>query len=128
MIEYFDHDFGDVNFFDKRGVFFLFFVTLFPRLTLLFSSVPFGGIAWWLGFIFCPRILVAILATVNYFQTNPILVVMSWLIALGGESVEKWRLNRGVHIVIRPPGRGNSSPQSIKTQRDTFEAEYTRKD
>lgn len=36
-----------------------------------------------------PRFLIAYLATVAYWQTNPILVVIAWLVALGGESSEK---------------------------------------
>jgi len=61
----------------------------FPRLTLLFSSVAFGGLFWWLGFIFAPRLLVAILATTAYWQTNTVLVVLTWIWAVGGESAEK---------------------------------------
>ena len=39
-----DHiEFGRVNFWHKHNIFFLFFIALFPRLTLLFSSVAFGG-------------------------------------------------------------------------------------
>lgn len=93
--------FGQSNYWDKRGVFFLFFVTLFPRLTLLFSSVATGGLIWWLGWLFVPRILVATLATVTYWNQNPILVVIAWLIAIGGESSEK------VVIVKRSSGRAH---------------------
>lgn len=78
-----------VSFWEVHGIFFLIFMFFFPRLTLLFSSVPFGGLLWWLGWLFAPRLLVAILATANYWQTNPILVVLSWCWALSGESVEK---------------------------------------
>lgn len=78
-----------VSFWDIHGIFFILFMFFFPRLTLLFSSVPFGGLLWWLGWLFAPRLLVAILATINYWQTNPILVVLSWCWALSGESVEK---------------------------------------
>lgn len=89
-------EFSNKNYWDYRGFFFLFFVTIFPRLTLLFSSVAFGGILWWLGFIFTPRILVACLATLTYWHQNPVLVIISWLVAIGGESSEK------VVIVRRP--------------------------
>lgn len=89
MMDTMQTEFGTINFFDKHGIFFLIFITIFPRLTLLFSSVAFGGFFWWLGFIFCPRILVASLATVAYFHTNPLLVTLSWIIALGGETMEK---------------------------------------
>jgi hypothetical protein len=77
------------SFWHHHGIFFVVFMFFFPRLTLLFSSVPFGGIFWWLGFVFAPRLLVAILATSQYWQTNMILCVLTWVWALCGEGVEK---------------------------------------
>jgi hypothetical protein len=133
MNEHFSVDFGRVNYFEKRGVFFLFFITLFPRLTLLFSSVLFGGFFWWLGFFFCPRILVAILATVTYFYTNPVLVVISWMIALSGEVFEKWGLRQN-RVVVRwsgagPGGRPSSAANHTRmSDGETFEAEYRKMD
>ena len=94
LINYFDVEFGNTNFWQVHGVFFLIFITIFPRLTLFFSSVAFGGLFWWLGFIFAPRFLVAILATVAYWNTNKILVIISWLLAIGGESSEKYYIHR----------------------------------
>jgi hypothetical protein len=91
-----DIELGQNNFWDVRGVFFLIFVSLFPRLTLLISSVPFGGIFWWLGFIFVPRWLVAILATLTYWHKNPVLVVIAWLVCLSGESGEKVYIKKRV--------------------------------
>lgn len=81
---------GQGNYWDHHGLLFLIFVTVFPRLTLLFSSIPLGGLLWWLGFIFAPRILVALLATAAYWVQNPILVVIAWLVAVSGESSEKY--------------------------------------
>ena len=78
-----------VNFWDVHGFWFVFFMFFFPRLTLLFSSVVTGGLLWWLGWIFAPRLLVAILATSAYWETNTLLVVFTWLWALLGESSEK---------------------------------------
>ena len=78
-----------MNFWDVHGLLFVVFMFAFPRLTLLFSSVATGGLLWWLGFIFAPRLLVAILATTYYWQTNPILVVCTWIWALSGETAEK---------------------------------------
>lgn len=89
MMNTYNIEYGIIDFWTRHGLFFLFFMALFPRLTLLFSSVPFGGLLWWLGLIFAPRLLVAILATVTYWTTNPILVIISWLFVLGGESSEK---------------------------------------
>ena len=78
-----------VNFWDVHGILFIFFMFFFPRITLLISSVVSGGFLWWLGWIFAPRLLVAILATTSYWDTNPVLVVFTWIWAMGGESAEK---------------------------------------
>lgn len=83
-----------MSFWDAHGIWFIIFMFFFPRLTLLFSSVAFGGFFWWLGFIFAPRLLVAILATSAYWQTNPFLVVLTWFWALAGESTEKIAVSR----------------------------------
>jgi hypothetical protein len=91
---------SSVNFWDVHGIWFIIFMFFFPRLTLLFSSVPFGGFFWWLGWIFAPRLLVAILATTTYWQTNTILVVLTWFWALGGEAVEKKGV-REVRVKLR---------------------------
>lgn len=41
----------------------------------------------------------AVLATITYWNQNPFLVVISWLVAMGGESSEKMVvINRGVHF------------------------------
>lgn len=90
------------NYWDHHGILFLVFITIFPRLTLLFSSVAFGGFLWWLGFIFAPRILVAVLATMAYLDSNPVLVVISWFVALSGESTEKYNFRKRVRVVRGP--------------------------
>lgn len=145
MTDLFQAEFGDVNYWQKRGPFFLIFITLFPRLTLLFSSVVSGGFLWWLALIFCPRVLVAILATAAYWQTNPILVTISWSVALFGEVFEKWRLTtpvggKGSRFQFKvyrgmPGGFGNFGASSRETQnsqtiddKNVFEAEFTKKD
>lgn len=90
---------GNIDYFTKHGWFFLFSIALFPRLTLLVSgllvgSIELGGLIWWLGFFIAPRILVATLATAAYWHTNPVLVILSWLIAFGGESSEKFVITK----------------------------------
>ncbi|MCX6112638.1 MAG: hypothetical protein NTY22_05050 [Proteobacteria bacterium] len=102
LINYFDIKFGTIDYWNVHGFWFLVFISFFPRLTLFFSSVPFGGLFWWLGFIFAPRLLVAILATVGYWNTNKFLVIASWLIAIGGESSEKYYIHRGTFKRKRP--------------------------
>ncbi len=78
-----------MSFWDVHGLVFILFMAFFPRLTLLLSSVATGGLLWWLGWLFAPRLLVAILATDAYWHTNTLLVVVTWFWALGGEGAEK---------------------------------------
>ena len=85
-----------MNFWDVHGIGFIICMFLFPRLTLFFSNIIAGGILWWLGFFLTPRLLVAILATQSYWETNPILVVLTWIWALGGESAEKKAASSGI--------------------------------
>jgi hypothetical protein len=83
-----------MGFWYHHGLLFILFLAFFPRLTLLFSSVAFGGPLWWLGWLVAPRLLVAILATGAYWRTNPVLVVITWIWAFGGESAEKTSAGR----------------------------------
>ena len=76
-----------MDFFDNHGVITLICLALFPRLTLLFASFATGGILWWLGWILAPHILVAILA-IPYWDTNPVLVIISWMFAFCGTGGE----------------------------------------
>ncbi len=94
-----------MDFWEVHGIFFIIFMFFFPRLTLFFSSVVSGGILWWLGFLFMPRLLVAILATKYYWDTNEILVILAWFWAFGLESGEKvmvknapQKIKRGFYI------------------------------
>lgn len=142
MMDSLNAQFGTVNFFDRHGYFFLLFITLFPRLTLLFSSVATGGFFWWLGFIFCPRILVASLATVAYFHTNPMLVTVSWIVALGGETMEKLGLSgkKKSRFVFRTYQTGGPGPftyqqeeaprahTTVIDKNGVIDAEFTKKD
>ena len=124
LYNYTDVVFGKYDYFDKHGWIFLFSIAFFPRLTLLVSgllvgSIQFGGLVWWLGFFFAPRILVAVLATASYWNQNPVLVIISWLIALGGESSEKFMITRR----MRSPQRYDQGFSG-----STIEAEYKIKD
>lgn len=127
MMDAMQTEFGSVNFFEKHGIFFLLFITIFPRLTLLFSSVATGGFLWWLGFIICPRFLVASLATVAYFHTNPILVIISWIVALGGETMEKAGISNRQRFVFRTyqtPQDGFRPESRVIDKNDAIEAEF----
>ncbi len=110
-----DVTFGRENYWDHRGVFFLIFVTIFPRLTLLFSSVASGGVIWWLAWIFAPRILVAVLATLAYWHQNPILVVIAWLVALSGESSEKYVVVKRPYVHVNQK-RGYESAKWVNSE------------
>lgn len=77
-----------MNYWNDHGWLFLIAIAVFPRLTCLIAvTTPFGWLAW-LGWLLVPHLLVAILATTYYWDSNPILCVMSWLVALGGTSGE----------------------------------------
>jgi len=94
LMKFFNVHYSNINFWEVHGFFFLICIAIFPRLTLLFSNVAFGGIFWWLGFFFAPRLLVAILATISYWNTNKFLVVIAWLFAVGGETSEKYYIHK----------------------------------
>lgn len=133
--EHFNVEFGKTDFFEVHGYFFLLFITLFPRLTLLFSSVATGGVFWWIGFFVCPRVLIALLATISYFYTNPLLVVLSWMIALSGELLEKMSMRRRA-VFINLGGRqkkyyaGSDYPKRERAvdSEDIIEAEFKKLD
>jgi hypothetical protein len=80
-----------MNFWDVHGIFFIFFLALFPRLTMLITGICFAwsGAWFWIGWFLAPRLTIAILATTVYWPTNPVLCVFTWLWALGGETAEK---------------------------------------
>lgn len=101
----FGFELGNENYWQLHGFFLLIFLSVFPRLALLLSSIPFGGFFWWLGFFFFPRYLIALLATVNYWHENPILVTLAWFIAIGGESTEKYYIRRQVYVYKNPKKR-----------------------
>ncbi len=70
------------------GIIFLVCIACFPRLTTLFAvATPFGCLAW-IGWVFAPHLLVAILATYMYWHTNPVLCVIAWFFALAGTGAE----------------------------------------
>jgi hypothetical protein len=127
----FSIDYGTTDFWQKHGWGFLIAITFFPRLTLLFSSVASGGLFWWIGFIFTPRLLVAILATIAYLHTNPLLVFAAWVVAISGEVVEKKGITHR-HVMVRTyaPGGFARGPREFyqppveQGHGDVIEAEF----
>lgn len=71
-------------------------LSFFPRLSLLglliagSLAAPDGGwlVLFWLGFLVCPRLVIAVLS-MAYWPTNYVLIVLAWMSALSGESAEK---------------------------------------
>lgn len=71
------------NFWHDHGIFFLIFMMLLPRLTLLLATAtPFGFLAW-IGFFIGPRVVAAYFATVFYGDSNPFLVAIAWIMSIG---------------------------------------------
>ena len=56
---------------------------------MLLATTAGGGLFYWLGWLIAPRLTVAIIATSCFWDTNTLLVMMTWFWALGGESTEK---------------------------------------
>lgn len=65
----------------------LFGLGAFPRLTTLFVGGPFGFLHW-IGWLFAPHLLVAVLATARYWDTDPLLCVVAWFFAFAGTGGE----------------------------------------
>ena len=77
-----------MNFWEVHGWLFLLAAAVIPRLTMLFAvSAPFGWLTW-LGWAVAPHLTIAILATAYYWDTNPVLCVFAWFVALGGTACE----------------------------------------
>lgn len=93
-----------MNFWDVHGILFIICMFFFPRLTMLFAT-PWGGCLWWLGWVFAPRLTVAIIATYVYWDTNTVLVVFTWIWAFMGEGVEK----RGASKTVSGKKHGHSA-------------------
>lgn len=79
-------------------------LALFPRITLLFVGGPFG-LLHWLGWVFTPHLLVAIIATTRYWDTNPVLCVIAWAFAFvgtGGEGryAHRWGWKRRARVTV----------------------------
>ena len=83
------HDITTVSFWDAHTWDWLVLVGLavFPRLTTLFIGGPFGLLQW-LGWAIAPHFLVAIMATTQYWDTDPVLCVVAWFFAFAGTGGE----------------------------------------
>ena len=76
-----------MNYWDVHGWWFLFFMLVFPRITMLVSGICFmtwlHPVLFWFGWVLTPRFVGAILATWFYFHTNPVVCIFAWIAALG---------------------------------------------
>lgn len=92
-----NHDFWAVHG-PLGGLLLCLFLAVFPRFTLAFIAFVTGGIGisilGLILWILTPHLLVAIIATTLYWHTNPILVILAWFIAFGGETTEKVYIRR----------------------------------
>jgi hypothetical protein len=77
------------QFSDNHWIFILLGWAFFPRMMFWFFSAMTGGVLFWLGVLFVPRIMVAFWATTYYWQTNPFLCMIAWFWAVPIESLEK---------------------------------------
>lgn len=84
------------NFWQVHGVLFLLGLVVFPRITVFLFSNVIAGPLFWIFFLLFPRLVIPILAAYHYWDTNPVLVVLSFLICLGGETGEKTVVKRKV--------------------------------
>jgi hypothetical protein len=88
-----------MNFWDSHALLFIIAMFFFPRLTMLFATSYGGGLLYWLGWFFCPRFTVAIIATILYHDANSVLVILTWLWCFCGEGLEKSVASEGVLTV-----------------------------
>lgn len=77
------------NFWENHTWVFILAMFFFPRLTMLFATSVGGGCLYWIGFVFAPRLTVAIIGTYLFYHTNGLLLIFTWIWALVGEGVEK---------------------------------------
>jgi hypothetical protein len=87
-----------MNYWEVHTVWFLIGLTFFPRLTVLIFSHVTGGPLFWIFFLLFPRIVIPILAAYHYWDTNPVLVIVSFAISLGGETGEKKVVHKTVIV------------------------------
>ena len=72
-----------VDFWSVHTLFFVFFMFILPRTTMLVTGIcfyPFAHpILFFFGWLLAPRLTVAIIATSVYWDTNPVLVTFAWI-------------------------------------------------
>ncbi len=84
-----------MDFWSAHGIGFLLAIACFPRITMLVISLPLG-ILGWIGWVVAPHFVVAFYATTKYWDTNPVLCIIAWMMAFGGTSGEGKTVQHGV--------------------------------
>ncbi len=91
-----------VDFWQVHGWAFLIGLVFFPRITMLVAGTalefmkfasPWGILAW-IGWMFAPYLVIAILASTFYWDTNPGLCVGAWILAVSGTGGESYTATR----------------------------------
>ncbi len=65
------------SFWETHTIWFVIAMHFFPRLTMLFATTFGGGILYWLGWLLAPRLTVAVIATILYLETDPVIVALT---------------------------------------------------
>lgn len=102
------------DFWDVHGMAFVLCMCFLPRVTIVFMasarSIPIDvGLLSFTGWWIAPRLTVAIVATPIYWDTNPALIILTWVWAVVGEVLEKligWATSDDTSE-SRVPGRRN---------------------
>ena len=85
-----------MDYWDYHGWAFLLGCAAFPRFTtLFFASTPFG-VGSWIAWLFVPHLLVAYLATQFFWDTNPGLCVLAWIIGVSATFGESKGASRAI--------------------------------
>jgi hypothetical protein len=79
-----------LNFWDYHGWGFIIALLFFPRLTMLCTGIlsKFWGGWFFFGWLFAPRITTAVMAISLYWESNPVLCILSVLL-IGGNSTSR---------------------------------------
>lgn len=71
-----------MDFWENHTIWFVIAISIFPRLTMLFATAYGGGLLYWIGWLFVPRLTVAVIATILYRETNLEMVILAWLLCI----------------------------------------------
>ena len=80
-----------MGYWDNHGLIFLIGLAVLPRITMFLGGTVWGfallpppwPVLAWIGFFISPSLVIAMLATMHYWDTNPILCVIAWLLFTG---------------------------------------------